>query len=527
MEQLGGCFLIILLGIGAVYLFGYLIRERRKAEHEEIMARITTRAEEKSAGEETRRLTAEWLRFKESFPYLPKPRAEDLSAEAIADAVREAISGFPSHATLDAPSIPVPFPPQKERRRHLYVAGKTGSGKSTLLEHLIVEDFEEERGVAVIGPEGELFTRLLTLLPSHRYGDLIYFAPANPACPHAFNPLEVEADEDPARAAEDLFTIFRRALADDELGPRMQPIIQNAFAALVGRPGATLWDVKRLLTDALFRDEVALAARDPYVREFWRETYPRFPKGSDLPIMNRLDAFLRPPAVRRALCQFCSTFSVREVLETGEILLLDLYGLSEEAKLVIGQSVLAKFQLELMRRELAGSSSPQTFYLYCDELQAVAGTAEGLWRQLLSRGRKYGLAVSAATQFPAQLPTALQNEIFGNVGSLVAFALGNKDAQVIRKELLAVSRKKDRKVVEPLEASELIELPVGTAYGKFAGGRAVKIRVNPPRKAGTRRAAEEAMRNDWIKYGEPVPDMPEPSVPPSQSAAREPESFLE
>ena len=238
----------------------------------------------------------------------------------------------------------------------------------------------------MIGPEGELFTRLLLLLPAFRQGDLIYFAPANPNCPHAFNPLEVEEDEEPSRAAEDLFSIFRRALADDELGPRMQPILQNAFAALVGRAGATLWDIKRLLEDPLFREDVARSAADPYVRAFWQETYPRYPKGSDLSIMNRLDQFLRPLPVRQSLCQATSSFSVRDVLATGKILFLDLYGLSEEARLVIGQAVLAKFQLELMRRELSGAASPAPFHLYCDELAGGRRYGRGLWWELLSRG---------------------------------------------------------------------------------------------------------------------------------------------
>lgn len=523
MESIGGCVLLLALGTGAIFLIGALVKQRRKAEHAEIMARAGERSEKDAVGDAARKATALWLELKESFPYLPTPRPEELTADAILDAISETLSSFPSVATLGETPLPVPLPPDAERRRHLFIVGKTGSGKSTFIEHLIAENLAAGRGVAVIGPEGQLFTRLLALLPRERRDDLIYFAPAHPDCPLSFNPLHIEDDEEPARAAEDLFTIFQRALADDELGPRMQPILQNSFAALVARPGATLWDIKRLLEDALFRDEVSAAAGDPYVREFWRETYPRYPKGSDLPIMNRLDQFLRPPAVRRSLCQPNSSFSVREILASGRILFVDLFGLSEQARLVIGQAVLAKFQLELMRRELGGSSAPDTFYLYCDELQAVAGSAQGLWRELLSRGRKYGLAVSAATQFPGQLPTGLQNEIFGNVASLVAFALGNKDAQILRKEFLTAVPKKGRAAIEPIGASELLELPVGTAYGKFAGGRAVKIVVAPPQKVSNTGAAERLMRQSWRRYGK----TPAPAPAQAPAAVREPESFLE
>lgn len=308
------------------------------------------------------------------------------------------------------------------------MVGKTGSGKTTFLEHLMLRDLQAGHGMGVMAPEGELFRgRLLPLIPPERRVDVIYFAPGDPACPVTFNPLQVEEGDDALRAAEDLFTIFRRVLSGDALGPRMQPILQNAFALLVGRPGATLWDVtvKRLLTDAAFRNRVVGTAEDPYIREFWETTFPRFAKGADLPLLSRLDHFLRPPAVRRSLCHPMSSFSIRQALLQKKILLLDLFGLSEETRALLGQMLLSKFQIELMRRELAGGSPP-TFYLYCDEFQTFAGFAEGVWRELLSRGRKYGLALTLAHQFPAQLPGALQEEIFGNVNSMISFALGNK-----------------------------------------------------------------------------------------------------
>src|SRR5207249_5097431 len=133
----------------------------------------------------------------------------------------------------------------------------------------------------VIRPEGEFFReRLLPLVPQGREDQVIYFAPGHPKNPLTFNPLALEPGEDPVRAAEDLFTIFKRTVSQDEFGARMQPIIQNAFAALVGRPGMTLWEVKRLLEDAAFRKDVIQSVDDPYVRAFWLDTYPRYPKGA-------------------------------------------------------------------------------------------------------------------------------------------------------------------------------------------------------------------------------------------------------
>ena len=43
-----------------------------------------------------------------------------------------------------------------DRRRHMYIIGKTGMGKSVLLENMIMDDIHKGRGVAVIDPHGDL-----------------------------------------------------------------------------------------------------------------------------------------------------------------------------------------------------------------------------------------------------------------------------------------------------------------------------------------------------------------------------------
>jgi hypothetical protein len=413
--------------------------------------------------------------------------------------------------------------------------GKTGSGKSTFLEHLIAQDLGDDRGVGVIAPEGELFRdRLLPLVPKGREEDVIYFAPGDPKNPLTFNPLALEPGEDPVRAAEDLFTIFKRVLSEEELGARMSPILHNAFAALVGQPDMTLWEVKRLLEDQPFREEVARTTADEYVKSFWLDTYPRYPKGADLPIINRLDQFLRPPTIRKTLCHPESSFSIHDALAHRRILFLDLFGLSEENRLLLGQMLLSKFQLELMQREVSGGPQ-ESFYLYADEFQSFAGVAEGTWRELLSRGRKYGLCLTLAHQFPAQLPTGLQDEIFGNVNSLVAFALGAKDAEAVRRELLRKVYRGSEERIEPIPAAALIELGIGEAYVKFAGGRAVKIITPPPLSIPDPYRAETVIAKSCERYGgtSARPSRPGPHRSKAESQAQPPrrvekaEDFLE
>lgn len=414
--------------------------------------------------------------------------------------------------------------PLAERRKHLYVVGKTGSGKTSLLLNLIKEDLEQGRGVGVIAPEAELFRDwLLPLVPEERARHVVYFAPGNPDNPLTFNPLAIEPGDDRGRAGGELFAIFKRAIGDEGLGARMGPILGNAFAILTGRPGATLWDVKRLLEDSRFRSLVAADTEDPYLREFWLKTYESYPKGSHLPVINRLDQFLRPLPLRRALTHPTSSFSIRRVLAEGRILFFDLSGLAPDSMLLLGQMLLSKFQLELMRRESVPAEDRQPFYLFADEFQTFSGVAEGTWRELLSRGRRYGLALALANQYPGQLPQGLRDEIFGNVASMIALNLGSKDAQAVRGEFLDLPA--DGGPAQPVAPAALVGLKIGQAVARLGGG-AYALRVNcaPPLPQPLRGWGESVREMSWKIYG--VAPEPEgkaafytPVPPPAVQAA--------
>jgi hypothetical protein len=484
--------LVVSIGMFRAYLRG----RREEADRREIEER---RAQQK-ADEEAREATAAWLDMKAVFPYLQTPHIEEPTADKIYKEIGFLLSFPTSIGKIADNGLPVPTLPDRERRRHLYVVGKTGSGKSTFLEHLIADDLEGRCGVGVIAPEPDFFRRrLLPLVPESRDEEVIYFAPGDPKCPLTFNPLALEDGEDRVRAAEDLFTIFRRALVHDDLGARMQPIIQNAFAALVGRPGMTLWHVKRMLENADFRARIVKTLDDEYVKTFWLETYPRYPKGADLPLISRLDQFLRPPTIRRTLCHPQSSFSVKGAIDSGHILFIDLSGLSEENRTLIGQMILSKFQLELMRRERIENDLPP-YYLYADEFQTFAGAAEGTWRELMSRGRKYGLCLTVAHQYPAQLPTGLQEEILGNVNSIVAFALGSKDAQAMHREFLVRKVEDGEERLEPVKIAQLTSLATGEAYVRLAGGRAIKMLTAPPKRGSRTHRTEEVIAASWAKF---------------------------
>src|SRR5579862_4612715 len=66
-----------------------------------------------------------------------------------------------------------------DRRRHIYVVGKTGVGKSTLLENMAIADMRSGKGIAIIDPHGELAEKMLDFVPEDRLDDVIYFDPSD------------------------------------------------------------------------------------------------------------------------------------------------------------------------------------------------------------------------------------------------------------------------------------------------------------------------------------------------------------
>src|SRR3989344_877249 len=142
-----------------------------------------------------------------------------------------------------------------DRRRHMYLIGKTGMGKSQLLENMIIQDIQRNKGVAVVDPHGDMVERLLYFVPRHRINDVIYFNPADINYPIAFNILEQVGDEQRHLVVSGLIGVFKKIWADS-WGPRLEYVLHHAISALLEYPGSTLLGIMRMLVDKNFRNKV-------------------------------------------------------------------------------------------------------------------------------------------------------------------------------------------------------------------------------------------------------------------------------
>ncbi len=323
-----------------------------------------------------------------------------------------------------------------DRRRHMYVVGKTGMGKTTLLENMIIQDIREGRGLAVVDPHGDLVEKVINYVPSYRVNDVVYFNPADMDHPIAFNILESIDPTHRHLVASGLISIFKKLWADS-WGPRLEYILRNTILALIEYPGSTLLGVTRMLVDKVYRKKVVDHLADPIVKAFWRDEFAafndKFRVEAVSPIQNKIGQYLSSSIIRNIVGQTKSTIDMREVMDSGKILLLNLSKgrIGEDNAALLGAMIITKIQLAAMSRIDIAETERKDFFLYVDEFQNFATES---FANILSEARKYRLDLTIAHQYIEQLDEKVQAAVFGNVGTIICFRVGAADAEFLAKE---------------------------------------------------------------------------------------------
>ena len=320
--------------------------------------------------------------------------------------------------------------PRTDRSRHLYIIGQTGVGKSALLELLTISDINSPYGFAVIDPHGDYARNVLSRIPESRINDVVYFNPADVEFPVAFNPMEVSDPKLKTQTASELIGVLKRMF--DSWGPRLEYILRYCLLALLEYPDATMLDITRMLTDKKFRENVLTYITDPVVHNFWTVEFAswneKFASEAVAPVLNKVGAFTANPLVRNIIGQPKSSFNIREIMDKKQILIVNLSrGLvGEDNAAILGALLVTKIQLASMSRADLPAEKRTPFYLYVDEFQNFATES---FATILSESRKYGLNLTVANQYVAQMTQEVKDAVFGNVGSMIAFRMGADDAR--------------------------------------------------------------------------------------------------
>ena len=325
---------------------------------------------------------------------------------------------------------------QTDRRRHVYVIGQTGSGKTTFLSNCMLQDVLSGRGLAFIDPHGDAAEQLIDSIPKARVRDVVYFSPSDTEHPLGFNPLRGVPPELHAVATANLIAAFR-SVWRDFWGPRMEHILSNTIAALIAYPdhlGISLLAIPRLLTDDRFRRRVLKHVSDPVVLAFWREEFEAYDHRHRAeiisPILNKIGAFARNPAMRNILGQHQNSFDMAHIMDGRKILVINLSKgvLGEDMTNLLGSLLVCSIQQQAMRRASISEQERVDFHLYIDEFQNFTTDA---FDSIVSEARKYRLSLTIAHQYLDQLSDTVRKAILGNVGNLVLFTCGGADAEAL------------------------------------------------------------------------------------------------
>ena len=323
-----------------------------------------------------------------------------------------------------------------DRRRHVYVIGKTGMGKSTLLENMFLHDVNAGHGCCYVDPHGETAKTLTDFIPPSRINDVVYFNPSDIEYPMGFNIFEVKDENQKHLVAAGLMAVFKK-IWEGVWSSRMEYILLNTVLALLDAPGSTLLGINRLLSDEDYRKRVVSLIQDPIVKTFWIKEFAAF---SDkyrteavAPVQNKVGQFLSASIIRNIVAQVKSTINLREIMDNRKILILNLSKglIGEENSRLLGAMIITRLQLAAMERVDMAEEDRQDFYLYVDEFQNFATES---FAAILSEARKYRLSLTMAHQYIEQLDDTVKAAVFGNVGTIIAMRVGSPDAAELVKE---------------------------------------------------------------------------------------------
>ncbi len=445
-----------------------------------------------------------------SFYHFPLPTSETPNVRWLAAKRAEAPVNIPTEGLVLGSSsyrgvtTTIRIKPE-DRRRHVYIVGKSGTGKSVLLENMIIQDVKEGRGVGVVDPHGDLVEHILANVPAARAEDIIVFDPSDTERPMGLNMLEYHDEAQKDFAVQEMIAIFYKLFPPEMVGPMFEHNMRNVMLTLMAdteHPG-TIADIPRMFTDPAFQKYKVAKLKDPVVRAFWEKEMAKtsdFHKSEMLGyLISKVGRFVENEMMRNIIGQPKSGFDFREVMDKGKVLLVNLSKgkTGEVNSSLLGLIIVSKLQMAAMARAELPESERKDFYLYIDEFQNFITDSIST---ILSEARKYRLNLTIAHQYLGQLVqegnnTKIRDAVMGTTGTMIAFKIGAEDADALAKEFAPV-----------FTAYDLINIEQYNAYVKLlidnAASRPFNMQTLPP-NPGVPELAQKLKALSRARYGRP------------------------
>lgn len=418
-----------------------------------------------------------------------------------------------------------------DRQRHMYVVGQTGTGKSTYLENIALQDMLNGNGFAFVDPHGDVVERLMAMVPKERTEDVIYFNPSDMDYPMGLNLFEYNTPDQKDFLIQEVLNMLYK-LYDPQhqgiMGPRYEDMFRNAALAIMADPnGGTFVDIPQLFRDPAFLKEKLKYVTDKTVMDFWTKQFPASQRSNESGevtawFVSKFGAFLSNEMMRNIIGQTKSAFDLRDIMDNKKILLVNLSKgrTGDLNSKLLGMIFVMKFQAAAMSRSNIPEDDRVDFSLYVDEFQNFSTDS---FATIMSEARKYHLNLIVANQFTTQLTEEIRDAVFGNIGTIVSFRIGQNDVESLGRYFQPI-----------FDGDDLLRVPNhNTIVRTLIGGvptQPFSMATLPPLGTPNSRLAEALKQLSAAKYGQPkaavekaifarmtIAEPPKPAVPAGPS----------
>jgi hypothetical protein len=420
-----------------------------------------------------------------------------------------------------------------DRQRHMYAVGQTGTGKSTFLENLALQDMLSGNGFAFVDPHGDTVENLLAMVPKERTEDVIYFSPAEMDYPMGLNLFEYTTPDQKDFLIQEVLNMLYK-LYDPQhqgiMGPRYEDMFRNAALAIMADPnGGTFIEIPQLFRDPQFLKQKLTHVKDQTVLDFWQKQFPASQRSNESGevtawFVSKFGAFLSNEMMRNIIGQTKSSFDLRDIMDNKKILLVNLSKgrTGDLNSKLLGMIFVMKFQAAAMSRSNIPEDDRVDFSLYVDEFQNFSTDS---FATIMSEARKYHLNLIVANQFTTQLTPEIRDAVFGNMGTIVSFRVGQNDVESLGKYFQPI-----------FDADDLLRIPnYNTIVRTLIGGvptQPFSMATLPNLGTPNPKLSAALKQLSAAKYGKPkaivgaditarmrVPDAPKPASPFSPAAS--------
>lgn len=406
--------------------------------------------------------------------------------------------GFSSYRGMEVP-INMNY---SDRSKHFYMIGKTGLGKTNMFQNMIIQDIRNGHGVCYMDPNGDAVEWILRHVPKERAEDVIIFNPADVGRPVGMNLLEFDPKypEQKTMVINEVISIFDK-LYDLKAtgGPIFEQYMRNAMLLVMDDPqsGSTLMEIPKVLADAEFRKMKLSRCSNQLVKDFWINEAEK--AGGEAALANmvpyitsKLTQFTSNDIMRPIIGQQTSAFNFRDAMDSRKIVLVTLSKglLGDMNAMLLGMIISGKIQLAAFSRQNIAENQRVPFYFYVDEFQNFTSKT---FATILSEARKYALALNITNQYIDQLDEDTCSAVMGNVGTMLAWRIGSKDAEFLKSEF------------DPVSVDDMVNTDKYNFYIRLnidgATSRPFNAAAYPPEGGDNEQIALAVKQLSRIKYG--------------------------